>query len=656
MRSRRNQNLVQLLQFAFGLGIIASDGLMTNHAVAQSDPKTGEPRSQAHRVLSAEAQGQPIDRAEALQSVATGKPKRLAYESVNSEKSEYDLHDWIRWQIGQVGLAQGWLSLDQLNFDSMDHDVKSYYNRRPEIDFDAQAHRTMARWCVTHGLTKQARAHWYGVLELLPSDPEAREQLGHEFMAGRWFTWEEMLQAQNGSQAKLDACKKWMPRLKGIVASIETGDRDLTFRGIEQLNKIDDPAIIHCLEIAIEQVSSVTALHMVKAIGKFHTRQACTALATIALNDPTSQLGIAAIKQLRKYPLECYVPDMLDRMSTEIELKSRVVTRGNGELILQLVQMRELKNRYEQQQLDRLLAIRTFAENSQFNNQIASSTTDSLFANLIARRVLGDANAANIVTSEAQRLTKTIGENNRESNQNIRALQRRIATVLRGATGAELDDSPESWWDWYDRYEESYNEGPKPFDSKYAEDRTQVLYINPERFTNPFATLANDRRPRRNEPDRDRRRHECLVKGTPVQTDLGLRPIETIKVGDLVACQDIPSGQLRFNAVLRATKRPESDVREIVLSNGESIQSTLGHRWWVIGQGWVKTKDLTQGTYLRTATGFVSIQNLKDGLSEVTYNLVVDYDHTYFVGQSRLLSFDASEAIPAFQKVPGFQK
>ncbi|MFM7516868.1 MAG: hypothetical protein ACKO3V_07995, partial [Pirellula sp.] len=74
------------------------------------------------------------------------------------------------------------------------------------------------------------------------------------------------------------------------------------------------------------------------------------------------------------------------------------------------------------------------------------------------------------------------------------------------------------------------------------------------------------------------------------------------------------------------------------------------------GQGWVKTRDLTQGTYLRTATGFAPIQKIKDGLSEVTYNLVVDYDHTYFVGQSRLLSFDASEAIPAFQKVPGFQE
>jgi hypothetical protein len=605
-------------------------------------------------VLSAEVQGRSVDRAAALQPLMTGNPRVLAQGSVDSKKSGGDLHSRIRWQTGQIGVAQRWLPLDQLNWDSMDHDVKSYYSRRPEIDFNAQDHRAMARWCVTQGLKKQARAHWYGVLELLPSDVEARGQLGHEFIAGRWFTKEEMLVAQNDAQAKLDACKKWMPTLSGIATNIETGDSDCKLRAIDQLSKIDDPAIIHCLDIAIGQVSSPTALHMVKALEKYHTRQACIALATIALNDPTSPVGIAAIKQLRNYPPECYVPDMLDRMSTEVELKSRVVTRGNGELILQLVQMRELKNRYEQQQLDRLLAIGTVAANRQFDNQITSSATESLFASMITRRLLDDANAANIVNSEAQRLTKAISENTRASNQSIRVLQRRIATVLRGATGAELDDSAESWWDWFDRYEESYPEGPKPIDSKYAEDRNQLVYRNAERFSNPMETFPNGSRPRRDESERDRRRHECLVKGTPVQTDVGLRPIEAIKVGDLVACQEIPSGQLRFNPVLRATRRPESDVREIVLFNGESIQSTLGHRWWVIGKGWVKTKDLTQGTCLRTSTGFVSIQKLKDGLSEVTYNLVVDHDHTYFVGTSRLLSFDASEAIPAYQKVPGF--
>lgn len=656
MRMGRSRNLRQLGSFVFGLGLIIGSGLVNRPVKAQSVSSEGYLRSVLHRVLASEAHGRAVDRAEALQDTVTKDPTLLAYALSKSGKKPLDLNHAVHWHAGEVGLAQGWVPLNQLSMESVDYDVKSYYKLRPEGDFDAQAHRVMGRWCSTQGLLKQARAHWYGVLEFFPEDPEARKELGHEFLAGRWFSQEEIFQARSDAQAKMEACNKWMTRLQGIVASIEAGDTDRKRRGIDQLNKIDDPEFIHCLDIAIGQVSAPTALHLINAIGKFRTRQACICLASIALSDPTSKVGIAAIKQLSNYPPECYVPDLLDRMSTQIELKSRVVTRSNGELILQLVQMRELKNRYEQRQLDSLLAIGTVSRDRQIDNAITSPGSENLFLQLVSRRVLDDVYAARIVASEAQRLTKVVGENTQESNQNILAFQRRIATVLRGATGAELDDDAQSWWDWYDQYEESYSEGFKPVDGKYAEDRTQIVYRNAPRFTNPFSPFPSDRRPRRDDPDRDRRRHECLVKGTPVQTDFGLRPIETIKVGDLVACQDIVSGQLRFNAVLRATRRPEADVREIVLSNGESIQSTLGHRWWVIGQGWVKTKDLTQGTCLRTSTGFTSIQKMKDGLSEVTYNLVVDSDHTYFVGKSRLLSFDASEAIPTFQKVPGIQE
>jgi hypothetical protein len=91
----------------------------------------------------------------------------------------------------------------------------------------------------------------------------------------------------------------------------------------------------------------------------------------------------------------------------------------------------------------------------------------------------------------------------------------------------------------------------------------------------------------------------------------------------------------------------------MILAGGETIRSTLGHPWWVIGNGWVKTKDLKAGMALRTSTGFAKIDELNDADAIETYNLVVDEDHTYFVGQSRILSFDATELIPTFQKAPG---
>jgi hypothetical protein len=129
--------------------------------------------------------------------------------------------------------------------------------------------------------------------------------------------------------------------------------------------------------------------------------------------------------------------------------------------------------------------------------------------------------------------------------------------------------------------------------------------------------------------------------------------VESIRIGDQVVSQDITSGEIALRPVLRTTIRPAAVTREIVLANGESIRCTLGHPWWVVGRGWVMAKNLEAAMAIRTATGFATIESLKDAQAMETYNLVVDEDHTYFVGQSRLLSFDASELIPTFQKVPG---
>ncbi len=56
---------------------------------------------------------------------------------------------------------------------------------------------------------------------------------------------------------------------------------------------------------------------------------------------------------------------------------------------------------------------------------------------------------------------------------------------------------------------------------------------------------------------------------------------------------------------------------------------------------------------IRTTSGNVAIKELSSAKDEVTYNLVVADNHNYFVGEKRLLSFDAGELIPTFQRVPG---
>ena len=69
--------------------------------------------------------------------------------------------------------------------------------------------------------------------------------------------------------------------------------------------------------------------------------------------------------------------------------------------------------------------------------------------------------------------------------------------------------------------------------------------------------------------------------------------IETIKVGDRVLAQDIDTGELAYKPVLRTTVRPAKPLVRLQIGD-EAIVATGGHRFWVSGEGWTKSRDLKQ--------------------------------------------------------------
>lgn len=67
------------------------------------------------------------------------------------------------------------------------------------------------------------------------------------------------------------------------------------------------------------------------------------------------------------------------------------------------------------------------------------------------------------------------------------------------------------------------------------------------------------------------------------------------------------------------------------------------------------TADLEVDMQMHTATGTVTITAIEpQQKQQPTHNLVVDDFHTYFVRQSRLLSYDNTSATPKLRSVPGF--
>jgi hypothetical protein len=138
-----------------------------------------------------------------------------------------------------------------------------------------------------------------------------------------------------------------------------------------------------------------------------------------------------------------------------------------------------------------------------------------------------------------------------------------------------------------------------------------------------------------------------------IQTETGLRAIETIRAGDLVLAQDVESGALALKPVLNTTLRPPAKTLRFTTKAG-TIQATLGHYWWVDGSGWLRSKELAVGMPLHLAKGTAEIEAIEEATEEVeTFNLVVADYHTYFVGPERVLSNDATELRPTMKAIPG---
>ncbi len=154
----------------------------------------------------------------------------------------------------------------------------------------------------------------------------------------------------------------------------------------------------------------------------------------------------------------------------------------------------------------------------------------------------------------------------------------------------------------------------------------------------------------------------CFAEGTLVQTSEGLRPIEDIKVGDLVLAKDETTGDLAYKPVLETYVTPDRPLLTIQVSiddgSVEELNTTPGHPFWVSGVGWEQAASLVKYGVLATArtsaeplthqaksmktprgppveegVGSV-VETTSVGRYGTVYNLNVAEFHTYFVGET----------------------
>lgn len=132
----------------------------------------------------------------------------------------------------------------------------------------------------------------------------------------------------------------------------------------------------------------------------------------------------------------------------------------------------------------------------------------------------------------------------------------------------------------------------------------------------------------------------CFVAGTPVLTVDGLRPIESIREGDLVVSRDEETGRTSVRSVVRTFVHDAREVitLELTMAGGrvERIGVTPDHRIWSRDRGWMTAGALVRGEPMLSSTGAeIRVARVSPSAERATvYNFEVDELHTYFVGES----------------------
>jgi len=131
----------------------------------------------------------------------------------------------------------------------------------------------------------------------------------------------------------------------------------------------------------------------------------------------------------------------------------------------------------------------------------------------------------------------------------------------------------------------------------------------------------------------------CFVAGTLVHTKNGLRPIETLKIGDFVLSQPELKGEQAYRRINDVFVFDDKAIYEVVYQDesgrAETILATPNHPFWVTGIGWTGAEYLEQGNVLELSDGQSGhVLSVRDtGEAQQVFNFEVDGFHTYYVGK-----------------------
>jgi DnaJ-domain-containing protein 1 len=570
-----------------------------SHATEPESPLVASSATlaQVHEALQREVYGLGDDREKLLTAASAAEPKAPL----------------PRWYLGQVQGADGSWKPAGAPLNLRDGQLyREYAALRATKSDDATAHKSLADWCERNGLKQQERAHLVRSLALNPNQAELRSRLGLVKVGHQWVERWAIERERVRREATRAAYEQWLPVLTKLAPQFDSPNVEKQQSASEQILAIKDPAALPALHAIFGIRGEKQQLLVLKVCERMSDLQATQLIAFLAAESHWDKVRQEAAQQLSMREPVDFAPLMIGAMFTPVESQVESKVLPNGSVALRRSFVREGAEHYE-----------LFVSDARFDaGNCLSAMSMSGTEEQLMRRIDQAKRGARFATYQSELVVE-------EQNRQTKARNERITAALVIATGVKLPAEPAAWWQWWMDLNELALPSGKNVVARYQRNQVDVISVDGSRLG-----------------------VSCLNAGTPIWTEQGPVAVERICIGDLVLSRDVETGELAYKPVLLTTVRSKRQLTEFSVGK-EKIQATGGHLFWVSGSGWVRTKELQPSQVLHTATSPAKVSDVQPGIVAETYNLVVADFHTYFVGDSRLLSHDNSPRRPTRMIVPG---
>ncbi|MGZ0174857.1 MAG: polymorphic toxin-type HINT domain-containing protein, partial [Planctomycetales bacterium] len=417
------------------------------------------------------------------------------------------------WQSGFVAGDDQWLSYDEAVAARKQSGIRRLYEEERSAAGDsAEGQLRLASWCGRNGLPDRERVH---LLVALETDPQLQNErllkrAGFERVLGGWMSKERLGRIEAEADRIDESLDHWRTRLLRIERQLR-GSKSAQRKVLSQLEEISDPKAVAAIDLVLGRSLHLeitrAAMRTLAQIDGFEASQVLAKYAVFSDN-PTVRREATGHLDGRRY--EDFVPGMISLMATEVRATLSSTSYRPGEFLLNSEIAMYLKLQRET------------------DDQIqVSYTRFRLIPRIVGVISLGLPGYGLIrvgLPAQFHATKRRVDEVNEVTTE----LNGRVGQVLSSLIGRGPKGNPHYWWKWWNAER----------DVEAADKSVVEVSEEGTALEEPFLL-----------------RMSCFAAGTPVWTENGLKPIESIRIGDRVLSKNVESGELAFRTVLKTTVR-----------------------------------------------------------------------------------------------------